>query len=65
MTDFIKLRLITDDNRDVILSRSQISSVEDDISGEGSEITMCNGSYFKVEGSAEHILMHYIGTKQA
>ena len=61
MRDFVCLEGIN--GEEVVLQRSQISSINSAKDQNISTIIMINGTEFDVVGNAQHLMMYVIGTK--
>ena len=61
MRDFVCLEGIN--GEEVVLQRSQISSINSAKGQNISTIIMINGTEFDVVGNAQHLMMYEIGTK--
>lgn len=61
MRDFVILEGIN--GEEVVLQRSQISSINSAKGQNISTIIMINGTEFDVVGNAQHLMMYEIGTK--
>jgi hypothetical protein len=64
MKDFVILETMSE-GEELVLQRSEISSINSGADSEVSTIRMKNGDEFEVKGSATHLIMYEIGTKNA
>ena len=62
--DFVKFETMSE-GEELVLQRSEISSINSGAGSQVSTIRMRNGDEFEVKGNANYLIMYEIGVKNA